>query len=440
MCWLQCEFEPSIAECSAALTMFRSLGDVEGTAWSLISLGVVARYQGDLDRSGALLRESLELSSSIGFREGIAWTQEQLGLLALARGATPDAEAQLRLSFATHRELRDRWRMASVLEDLAAIALAAGHTAQAASRAARLLGAAQAMREAIGTVLAPSEHAQHDQSADAAKTVLGDAGFEAAWQRGVRTIDLDAALDEPSSAGETAGPVPDGGSGADQPAPVADAALAATPPSPAPRRRRPAVQVPAQSAPARSGRASAPLTVRALGAAVVDVGGVELTAADWGYAKPRELLFLLATSPPLTREQLGAALWPELSRQQLGNALHTALRELRRALGDPEWVRYSGGRYSFNRARQYGCDVDTFEAALAAANRARPPAAALPNLLRAIAAYGGDFLAGMTAGEWAHARRDELRRRVEYGAVRVRAAARGGGPLPGGGHRVPPGD
>ena len=139
---------------------------------------------------------------------------------------------------------------------------------------------------------------------------------------------------------------------------------AATPLSPAPRRRRPAVQVPAQSAPA-----GAPLTVRALGAATVEVGGVELTAADWGYAKPRELLFLLVTSPPLTREQLGAALWPELSRQQLGNALHTALRELRRALGDPEWVRYAGGRYSFNRDRRFDCDVDTFESALAAASR-----------------------------------------------------------------------
>ena len=182
--------------------------------------------------------------------------------------------------------------------------------------------------------------------------------------------------------------------------------------------------MPAQAAPAV--RTSAPLTVRALGAAVVQVGGVELTAADWGYAKPRELLFLLATSPPLTREQVGAALWPELSRHQLGNALHTALRELRRALGDPEWVRYSGGRYSFNRARQYGCDVDTFEAALAAANRARPPAAALPDLQRAIAAYGGDFLAGMTAGEWAHARRDELSRRFEtalFASGRLQAAA-----------------
>ena len=162
--------------------------------------------------------------------------------------------------------------MASVLEDLAPIALSAGHTPQAATMDARLLGAAQAMRETIGTVLAPSEHAQHYQSADAAKTVLGDAEFEAACQRGMRTTDLNAALDEPSSADDTTGHVPHDGSAADQPAPAADTAPAATPPSPAPRRRRPPVQVPAQTAPPRSGRTPALLIVRALGTPVVDVG------------------------------------------------------------------------------------------------------------------------------------------------------------------------
>jgi len=426
--WLQGDFERAIAECSAALGMFRSLGDVEGTAWSLLSLGVVARYTDELQRSGALLAESLELSRSIGFREGIAWSQEQLGLLALADGAVSDAEAQLRLSFGTHRELRDRWRMASVLEDLAATALAARSTspsaaAAPAARAARLLGAAQAMRERIGTVLAPCERPQHDGSADAAKTVLGEAAFEAAWQRGRNTADLDAALDEPTAAGETAGSVPDAGAGTRKPEPAAAPQPAAKGASPPPR-RRPAAQVPAQATAA--GQRGGQLAVRALGTAAVELDGAALTAADWGYAKPRELLFLLATSPPLTREQLGAALWPELSRQQLGNALHTALRELRRALGDPEWVVYSGGRYSFNRDRRHECDVDAFEAALAAANRARPPAAALPDLQRAIAVYGGDFLAGMSVGEWAHVRRGELRRRYEtalFASGRLHAAA-----------------
>jgi predicted ATPase/DNA-binding SARP family transcriptional activator len=427
--WLRGDFELAATECTTALTMSRSFGDVVGTAWCLLNLGVAARYAGELSRSAALLTESLEMSGSIGFREGIAWTQEQLGLLALARGDSSDAEAQLRSSFATHRELRDRWRMSSVLEDLAATALAAGAAPSSAERAACLLGAAQAMREAIGTVLAPCERPQHDQTIASARTVLGDDAFEAAWQRGLRTSDLDTVVEPVSAPRETAEPVRDPEPGTTDPAARADSSSPGEPaPDPASAasavRRRPGAQVPAQAE--LAGRAGSPLRVRALGAASVELAGVPLTAADWGYAKPRELLFLLVTSPPLTREQLGVALWPELSRQQLGNALHTALRELRRALGDPEWVVYSAGRYSFNRSRQHECDVDTFEAALAAASRARPAAAALPDLQRAIAACGGDFLAGMTVGEWAHARRDELRRRFEsalLAAGRLQAAA-----------------
>jgi DNA-binding SARP family transcriptional activator len=168
------------------------------------------------------------------------------------------------------------------------------------------------------------------------------------------------------------------------------------------------------------------LRIRALGAATVDIGDTPVTAADWGYAKPRELLFLLATSPPLTREQVGVALWPEQSRQQLGNALHTALRGLRRALGDPEWVQYADGRYAVNRSLPIDCDVATFERALAAAGGARPAAAAVPHLQRAVAAYGGDFLTEMAAGDWARARRDDLRRAFENALLatgRLHAAA-----------------
>src|SRR5581483_3168678 len=75
--WLQEDLDLAVTECTRALTIFRALGDVEGTAWSLISLGVVARYRNDQAAAG-LLRESLGLSRSIGFREGIAWCQEQL--------------------------------------------------------------------------------------------------------------------------------------------------------------------------------------------------------------------------------------------------------------------------------------------------------------------------------------------------------------------------
>ncbi len=403
--WLQGDLDLAVSECTQALVMFRALGDVEGTAWSLISLGAAARYAGDPRAAFALLSESLTLARSIGFREGIAWCEEQLGLVALADGDQPTATARLRRSYAIHSELRDRWRMASVLEGLAAVlsdraGFRAGDKDAGAQleRVAWLLGLAQAMRDAIGTVMAPCERPQHDDSVAAARTALGAAGYDAAWQRGAVASDPDEfEARQPQALGRQQPQA-----AARQPPPQA--------PVPAPRPvKRSGGRPDAQTRPA------GPLRIRALGRATVELGGTALTTADWGYAKPRELLFLLVTSPPLTREQLGGSLWPDLSRQQLGNALHTALRELRRALGDPDWVVYGAGQYSVNRDRDRDCDcdVDTFESALAAASRARPASAALPDLQRAVAAYGGDFLAGMTAGEWAGVRREELSRRFE---------------------------
>ncbi len=372
--WLQRDFGRAQEEAGTALTMFRDLGDVEGTAWSLISLGTVARYQGDAERASALLAESLSLSEGIGFREGIAWSVEQLGLLAAVDG-DPAAISLLRRSLELHTELRDRWRMSSVLEDLAAIALAKQNPAGAA----RLLGAAEAIRNMIGTVIAPCERLQHNQTTKTVQAALGDVWFDAAMQQGAA-----ATIDELG---------PD--------LPTAEAL-------------EPAQATPAEPTPQQAGRdLSGLLRIRALGAAAVEFGEVAVTAADWGYAKPRELMFLLAASPPMTKDQIAAALWPDLARQQLGNALHTALRELRRALGDPGWVVYADGHYRFDRSRPHECDLTTFEDALAAARRARPAAAALPDLQRAIAAYGGDFLDGMSAGEWALIRRDELRRAFE---------------------------
>ncbi len=432
--WLQRDFGRAAEEAGTALAKFRELGDVEGAAWSLISLGTVARYQGDVERASVLLTESLALSEGIGFREGIAWSVEQLGLLAAVDG-DPAAISLLRRSLELHSELRDRWRMSSVLEDLAAIAIAQGHAGQAA----RLLGAAEALRETIGTVIAPCERLQHNLTTKAVRAELGDEAFDAALRQGQLasmdqlTADLPSA-EPPAPSPAQAGPdhAPTEQPAPEQPAPERARSDQARSDQAAPEQARSAR--PRATARPRAGQAAAGngavvsgmLRIRALGAAMVEIGDTALTAADWSYAKPRELMFLLASSPPMTKDQIAAALWPDLSRQQLGNALHTALRELRRALGDPGWVQYSDGHYRFDRSRPHECDVTAFEDALVAARRARPAEAALPELQRAIAAYGGDFLDGMATGEWALVRRDELRRAFESALLatgRMQAAA-----------------
>jgi predicted ATPase/DNA-binding SARP family transcriptional activator len=401
--WLQRDFELATAECTTALRMFRELGYVDDIAWSLISLGAIARYQRAPERAAELLAESRSLSERIGFREGLAWSLEQLGLLALDRG-DPAAADLLRRSLQVHRELHDRWRVTSLLEDLAALALFRGR----AATAARLLAAAQAMREAIGTVIAPCESDLRNETLAGARAALGGDAFEAAWQQGTLAAveDLEAELATADAGPAAAGPA------APAHAPEAPAPAPA-PPRAGERPSRPAAIPDGETERDGEAEPDGVLRIRALGEATVSRGDIPVTAAAWGYAKPRELLFLIITSPPMTREQLGAALWPDQPRQQLGNSLHTALRGLRRALGDPGWVLYSDGRYAFNTSREHDCDVTTFEQALAAARRAPAGDAALPHLQRALAAYGGDFLAGLAAGEWAQVRRDELRRSFE---------------------------
>ncbi len=453
--WLQRDFDRAAEEASTSLAMFRDLGDVEGAVWSLINLGAVARYRGDAERASVLLTEGLNLSEGIGFGEGIAWSAEQLGLLAAVDG-DPAAVSLLRRSLDLHAELRDRWRMSSVLEDLAALALTQG----TAHQAARLLGAAEAIRDAIGTVIAPCERLQHNQTTKAVRAAIGDEAFDIAVQQGRRATTGELTADLPSASPASLAEPPPAGSRPDGPPapppalpppaesapagpPQAESAQAepapAGPPPAGPGPAEPAQVVPPQAGPKAAARPRVPasaagngaagdgtLRIRALGAAAVELGDTALTAADWSYAKPRELMFLLVSSPPMTKDQIAAALWPDLSRQQLGNALHTALRELRRALGDPGWVLYSDGHYRFNRSRPHECDVTAFEDALVAARRARPAEAALPHLQRAIGVYGGDFLDGMATGEWALVRRDELRRAFESALLatgRLQAAA-----------------
>ncbi len=366
--WLQGHWADATRECQHALTAFRRLGDGEGIAWSLLSLGTVAQYQGELGTAADLLTQGRSNAQHLRYREGIAWTAHELGLLALRRGDCA-AGALLREALARHRALGDRWRMASVLDDLAACAQARGDDA----RAVALLAAAAAIRAEIGTDLAPCERPDHDRVDATARARMGADEFARAWAHG-QTAVLDDLLADTADT-------------ADTPRQPVEPQLAET---------RARTTQPDQ------------LRVRVLGDTTVHLGRRLLTPADFGYAKPRELLFLLLALPPQSKAEIGLALWPDLAGSQLRNAFHTALRDLRRALGDPGWVTFSAGRYSVDRRRDHWCDLEIFEEALAAARQARPAAAALPHLQRAIDVYQGELGTGLPDAEWLLPRRAEL--------------------------------
>jgi hypothetical protein len=86
------------------------------------------------------------------------------------------------------------------LEGLAAVAVAQAQS----QRAARLFGAAEGLREAIGAPVPPADRAEHDHSVAAVRSALGEAAFAAEWGEG-QTMSLDEvvayALNDPSQQG-----------------------------------------------------------------------------------------------------------------------------------------------------------------------------------------------------------------------------------------------
>ncbi len=151
--WLAGAYARAETECSLALETFRRRRNETEIVSSLISYGAAALYRADTDAASDRLEEALALSRRIGFQEGIAWSLNLLAVLARRRRRRPAAIARmLRDSLTLHEQLGDRWRMASVLEEIADLVARAD-----APTAARLFGAAAALRERIGAPVPAAE-------------------------------------------------------------------------------------------------------------------------------------------------------------------------------------------------------------------------------------------------------------------------------------------
>lgn len=143
----------------------------------------------------------------------------------------------------------------------------------------------------------------------------------------------------------------------------------------------------------------------------MEVGGEAVESSDWKYAKVAELFFYLISHPPSTRERIGLDLWPDASPSQLRNALHSAMYCLRKALGPPNRIRFSHGRYAFDHTIPYSFDAADFEKQTRRARQCAEddPEAAATLLEEAAELYRGDFLEGFPGGEWILAHQQELR-------------------------------
>ncbi len=178
-----------------SLALRREMGYRVGMAIALNLLGDVALHQGNYQQAKSLIDKSLKLRKEVGSKSGIAWSLQNLGYLAQHQGEYRQAAALFEESLTLFLELGNKVGVAECLEGLASVAAAewqpeggtsARHAAKdgRAERAARLLGAAEALREVASTPLPPYRRADYGRDIAAARAQLDEAAFAAAWAEG----------------------------------------------------------------------------------------------------------------------------------------------------------------------------------------------------------------------------------------------------------------
>jgi len=212
-----CDMAIDLAE--RALAMYQSVGDREGTAWSLAYLAVAHYRRGDVKHARFLAEESLTVFRQVGPPGGALFAIGYAGLSAQDLGDDESARILLEEGVALARQLGDRDDLSRCLLGLAFMALYNQGDAEAAhpyfiesfevsvelgqppsyslyglsslaaatnrpARALRLAGAAMALREVRNMVPSPLLNAKHERVLGAAWTALPGEVGQAVWSEG----------------------------------------------------------------------------------------------------------------------------------------------------------------------------------------------------------------------------------------------------------------
>jgi DNA-binding CsgD family transcriptional regulator len=153
-------YEPAVIRFEGALEFYRRAGSAHGTGKGLTLLGHALVGLGEWARARESLAEGLRINQAIGHEAYVAHCLEGIGAL----NAKADGKASI---------------------------------------AARLWGAAETLRGAVGAPLWPTDRARLAPFVAKATTQLGAAGFAAAWAAG-GALDLDAAIAEALAAPDRA--------------------------------------------------------------------------------------------------------------------------------------------------------------------------------------------------------------------------------------------
>ena len=348
-----------------------ALARVAGTNWDIAycltnGSAFVAQRRGELAEADRALEEAESIWSPTKHPLGLPFVLNARALLAIRRGDHTSAARFAREALQETRGRREVWFSARSLRILAFTATSD------LPRAARLLGAADAMLRTIAARMLLHETTEHERLMATLRESLPAAELEAALHEG-STMCFDDAC---------------------------ELALSADPV---------AVETGIDTGVEMAEDTAETLHVSDLGPLQITLGGKPLVAEGRASNRARELLvFLLSQRNGATKEEVGVAFWPDATTEQVKNSFHVTLHRLRKLLGGANAVVAEGARYVV--AVPHTVASRRFESDVTAALRGNAP----EKLHAALALYCGDFLQGEDAGEWclrirAHLRQLHLR-------------------------------
>jgi predicted ATPase/DNA-binding CsgD family transcriptional regulator len=160
----------------------------------LFSLGYQLLLEGDYERGAALNEEAVAICREHGYKRSLNFALDNLGWATLLQGDHASAKSFYEESLAISKELGDKACASESLDGLACIAGATGEPA----RAARLFGAAEAMRDTLSEAVVfqhtPEEAAWREPSRARARSRLGETAWEDTLSEG-RAMGLKEAIE-----------------------------------------------------------------------------------------------------------------------------------------------------------------------------------------------------------------------------------------------------
>jgi tetratricopeptide (TPR) repeat protein len=174
-----------------SLILHRDLGHHQGAHHALAGLGIAAIGEGDLPRARELFGQARERAEQGGWWRVLGTDETHLGLIARLEGDHGAARRHYATGLTRSRDAGDRPSIVWSLEEWAGLAIIQGQ----ATRAARLLGAAEALREAMAQPHQPYLRPFYEQDLAAVRAAMDETALAAAWAAG-QALTLEQAVAE----------------------------------------------------------------------------------------------------------------------------------------------------------------------------------------------------------------------------------------------------